>query len=243
MVDQEQRSDRGHERGRGATARCRAISAPCRGEARGGKRARRPRRSAGRRSEPAAARQRPPRASPRPCAGSGSGSSASPSPADIVGEVVPVEALTPVPLAPPAILGLFNLRGTPVALVDLGGRSGCPTAGRRSRAPASRHGAGAARRATCCWARSSAAWRWWCRRGGALPPALREQRGEPAGGGVPGDLGARGAGDDGAELARELWPGWRAALPPDDDEEARRGRHGLLDRRRTRDLHRRRDPA
>jgi chemotaxis signal transduction protein len=38
--------------------------------------------------------------------------------ADIVGEVVPVEAYTPVPLAPPAILGLFNLRGTPVALAD-----------------------------------------------------------------------------------------------------------------------------
>jgi purine-binding chemotaxis protein CheW len=39
--------------------------------------------------------------------------------ADLVGEVVWVEAVTPVPLAPPAILGLFNLRGTPVALVDL----------------------------------------------------------------------------------------------------------------------------
>jgi chemotaxis signal transduction protein len=39
--------------------------------------------------------------------------------ADLVGEVVAVEAITPVPMAPPAILGLFNLRGTPVALVDL----------------------------------------------------------------------------------------------------------------------------
>jgi chemotaxis signal transduction protein len=39
--------------------------------------------------------------------------------ADIVGEVVSVELVTPVPLAPPAVLGLFNLRGTPVALVDL----------------------------------------------------------------------------------------------------------------------------
>ncbi len=39
--------------------------------------------------------------------------------ADVVGEVVPVESVTPVPLAPPAVLGLFNLRGTPVALVDL----------------------------------------------------------------------------------------------------------------------------
>jgi purine-binding chemotaxis protein CheW len=39
--------------------------------------------------------------------------------ADIVAEVVSVESVTPVPLAPPAVLGLFNLRGTPVALVDL----------------------------------------------------------------------------------------------------------------------------
>jgi chemotaxis signal transduction protein len=39
--------------------------------------------------------------------------------ADMVGEVVPIDAVTPVPLAPPAVLGLFNLRGTPVALVDL----------------------------------------------------------------------------------------------------------------------------
>jgi chemotaxis signal transduction protein len=39
--------------------------------------------------------------------------------ADIVAEVVPVESVTPVPLAPAAVLGLFNLRGTPVALVDL----------------------------------------------------------------------------------------------------------------------------
>jgi chemotaxis signal transduction protein len=39
--------------------------------------------------------------------------------AEIVGEVVAVEALTPVPLAPPAIRGIFNLRGTPMAVVDL----------------------------------------------------------------------------------------------------------------------------
>jgi chemotaxis signal transduction protein len=39
--------------------------------------------------------------------------------AEIVGEVVAVEALTPVPLAPPAIRGIFNLRGTPTAVVDL----------------------------------------------------------------------------------------------------------------------------
>jgi purine-binding chemotaxis protein CheW len=40
--------------------------------------------------------------------------------ASIVGEVVPCESMTPVPLAPPAIRGLFNLRGTPVAVIDLG---------------------------------------------------------------------------------------------------------------------------
>jgi chemotaxis signal transduction protein len=39
--------------------------------------------------------------------------------ADIVGEVVAVETLTAVPLAPPAIRGIFNLRGTPMAVVDL----------------------------------------------------------------------------------------------------------------------------
>jgi purine-binding chemotaxis protein CheW len=37
----------------------------------------------------------------------------------IVGEVVTVEAYVPVPLSPPAIRGIFNLRGVPVALVDL----------------------------------------------------------------------------------------------------------------------------
>jgi chemotaxis signal transduction protein len=40
--------------------------------------------------------------------------------ATIVGEVVPCESLTPVPMSPPAIRGLFNLRGTPVAVIDLG---------------------------------------------------------------------------------------------------------------------------
>jgi purine-binding chemotaxis protein CheW len=40
--------------------------------------------------------------------------------AAIVGEVVTCDALTPVPLAPAAIRGLFNLRGTPVAVIDLG---------------------------------------------------------------------------------------------------------------------------
>lgn len=37
----------------------------------------------------------------------------------LVGEVVTVEAVTPVPKSHAAVLGLFNLRGTPVALVDL----------------------------------------------------------------------------------------------------------------------------
>jgi chemotaxis signal transduction protein len=36
----------------------------------------------------------------------------------LVGEVVEVDALAPVPLAPGPVRGLFNLRGTPVALVD-----------------------------------------------------------------------------------------------------------------------------
>jgi purine-binding chemotaxis protein CheW len=37
----------------------------------------------------------------------------------LVGEVFMVESCTPVPVGPPSVLGLFNLRGTPVALVDL----------------------------------------------------------------------------------------------------------------------------
>jgi chemotaxis signal transduction protein len=36
----------------------------------------------------------------------------------LVGEVVEVDALAPVPLSPPPVRGLFNLRGTPIALVD-----------------------------------------------------------------------------------------------------------------------------
>ena len=36
----------------------------------------------------------------------------------LVGEVVEVDALAPVPLAPGPVRGLFNLRGTPIALVD-----------------------------------------------------------------------------------------------------------------------------
>ncbi|MGC4088014.1 MAG: chemotaxis protein CheW [Polyangiaceae bacterium] len=38
---------------------------------------------------------------------------------ELVGEVVQVESVLPVPLAPRAVLGLFNLRGTPVPVVDL----------------------------------------------------------------------------------------------------------------------------
>ena len=36
-----------------------------------------------------------------------------------MGEVFVVEAYAPVPVAPPEVLGLFNLRGVPVALIDL----------------------------------------------------------------------------------------------------------------------------
>jgi purine-binding chemotaxis protein CheW len=36
----------------------------------------------------------------------------------LVGEVVAVESITPVPRSHDALLGLFNLRGTPIALVD-----------------------------------------------------------------------------------------------------------------------------
>jgi len=37
----------------------------------------------------------------------------------LVGEVVSVDSVVPVPLTPSAFVGLFNLRGTPMALVDL----------------------------------------------------------------------------------------------------------------------------
>jgi chemotaxis signal transduction protein len=37
----------------------------------------------------------------------------------LVGEVVTVDTMVPVALTPTPLLGLFNLRGTPVALVDL----------------------------------------------------------------------------------------------------------------------------
>lgn len=38
---------------------------------------------------------------------------------DLVGEVLVVESVTPVPLVPPAVIGMFSLRGVPVALVSL----------------------------------------------------------------------------------------------------------------------------
>src|SRR5262245_8205241 len=58
----------------------------------------------------------------------------------LVGEVCAVESVTPVPMAPAAVLGLFNLRGTPVALVDLAQvlelpGSGASPDGRSSRTP------------------------------------------------------------------------------------------------------------
>ena len=37
----------------------------------------------------------------------------------IVREVVTIDSVMPVPISPPELLGLFNLRGTPVALIDL----------------------------------------------------------------------------------------------------------------------------
>ena len=38
----------------------------------------------------------------------------------LVGEIVPVEEITPVPMAKAAVRGVFNLRGSPLALMDLG---------------------------------------------------------------------------------------------------------------------------
>ncbi len=37
----------------------------------------------------------------------------------LVGELVTVDNVAPIPLSKPAMLGLFNFRGTPVALIDL----------------------------------------------------------------------------------------------------------------------------
>jgi purine-binding chemotaxis protein CheW len=38
----------------------------------------------------------------------------------LAAEVVTVDRIAPVPMAPASVRGLFNLRGTPVALMDLG---------------------------------------------------------------------------------------------------------------------------
>ncbi len=46
----------------------------------------------------------------------------------IVSEVLSAESFIPVPGTPPSVLGLFNLRGTPVSLVDLGAVLGLPSA-------------------------------------------------------------------------------------------------------------------
>ena len=46
--------------------------------------------------------------------------------ADLVQEVVRHQAITPVPLAPPEIAGLLNLRGQVVTAIDLRGRLGLP---------------------------------------------------------------------------------------------------------------------
>ena len=46
--------------------------------------------------------------------------------ADLVQEVVRHQAITPVPLAPPEIAGLLNLRGQVVTAINLRGRLGLP---------------------------------------------------------------------------------------------------------------------
>ena len=46
----------------------------------------------------------------------------------LVGEVVTVDAIAKVPMSPDPLRGLFNLRGSPVALLDLGPVLGLPDA-------------------------------------------------------------------------------------------------------------------
>ena len=46
----------------------------------------------------------------------------------LVGEVVAIDVVVPVPMSPPEVLGLFNLRGNPVVLLDLADVLGFPTA-------------------------------------------------------------------------------------------------------------------
>jgi purine-binding chemotaxis protein CheW len=45
---------------------------------------------------------------------------------EVVSEVVPAQVLTPVPLASPSVVGLFNLRGRIVTAVDARVRLGLP---------------------------------------------------------------------------------------------------------------------
>lgn len=47
-------------------------------------------------------------------------------PLEAVSEVVPAQTLTPVPLADPSVVGLFNLRGRIVTAVDARTRLGLP---------------------------------------------------------------------------------------------------------------------
>lgn len=54
----------------------------------------------------------------------------------LVGEVVSVTALAPVPLVPPAVLGLFNLRGAPIPLLDFAAVLGLSAAARLPAMPA-----------------------------------------------------------------------------------------------------------
>ena len=49
----------------------------------------------------------------------------------LAAEVVTVERVAPVPMAPAAVRGLFNLRGTPVALLELGTVLGLEDVARR----------------------------------------------------------------------------------------------------------------
>lgn len=40
-------------------------------------------------------------------------------PITLVGEILTIDRVAPVPLSPPSVLGVFSLRGAPTALVDL----------------------------------------------------------------------------------------------------------------------------
>jgi chemotaxis signal transduction protein len=49
----------------------------------------------------------------------------------LASEVVTIDQVAPVPMAPAAVRGLFNLRGTPVALLELGAVLGLEDVARR----------------------------------------------------------------------------------------------------------------